>query len=442
LYLSATVAKGAGESVKFREKSFPIHNFEKRSNKFTTSYQLETGSLEMEPGSELYFYVMVKDNCPFRVQATKSKTFFVVLEDTATYGFFDDGGMQVDLMPAFFRSQRQIIIDTENLLASRQQIPIEEFNRRSNELGYDQKLLRLKYGQFLGEESESGIAIENEIDGLEEEHNHDQDDHDHDAEDDRIADWSQEVLEKFGHDHDHEAEANQLLEENGTQPANPARPAWVEELSHNHDSEEENTYFDISIKSKLKAALTEMWDSELHLRLYDPAKSLPYQYKALDLLEEIKNHARVYVHRIGFEPPAIKEVEIRLSGNMDDIKSSFEKQNKTTEDNYSFIKNFVEILGNKNKDKNSLTLSEMVVFEECIKELATLSLSNLSLLPTLQKLQSFHEDFPSSGLKGKERIRSILMKIIPASGRPIADKNYIWHPLKKAAIASIQEDSY
>src|SRR5690606_41643874 len=53
-----------------------------------------------------------------------------------------------------FRSQRQLIIDTERLIAEKPVIPKQEFNARSNELGFDQKSLRLKYGQFMGDETE------------------------------------------------------------------------------------------------------------------------------------------------------------------------------------------------------------------------------------------------------------------------------------------------
>lgn len=63
-----------------------------------------------------------------------------------------------------------------------------------------------------------------------------------------------------------------------------------------------------------------MWDAELHLRLYEPEKSLPFQYEALKYIQEIKNSARIYVHRIGFDPPPIKE-ESRLTGKIKDIKS-------------------------------------------------------------------------------------------------------------------------
>ena len=66
------------------------------------------------------------------------------------------------------------------------------------------------------------------------------------------------MLEEYGHNHDHEAEENMLLETIGTKPKDPTRPEWVEAMSHNHDDAEENTYFEVSLKTILLAALSVM----------------------------------------------------------------------------------------------------------------------------------------------------------------------------------------
>jgi hypothetical protein len=57
-------------------------------------------------------------------------------------------------LPAYFRSQRQIIIDAEALIRQRRSLAAEDFVKRSDAIGVDQRILRLRYGQFLGEESE------------------------------------------------------------------------------------------------------------------------------------------------------------------------------------------------------------------------------------------------------------------------------------------------
>jgi hypothetical protein len=386
-YISATIAKGSGESVKFREKHIPLDNFNIGTLSFTGNHTFSTKDLEMEPGNELYFYIAAKDNCSFEDHWVKSLTYFIIIEDTVQYDYVDEGGMQVDLMPEFFRSQRQIIIDSEKLIKAKSSITSSEFNERSNELGFDQKQLRLKYGQFLGEESESGIAIETNID------DEDHEDHEHNSsselsKDGKILDWGREVLEQFGHDHDHENEAGQRFEDNGTiKKEDPAKPSWVEELSHSHDNVEEATYFDMSIKTKLRAALSEMWSSELHLRLYDPASSLPYQYQALELLQEIKDHARVYVHRIGFDPPPIKESEKRLTGKQDEILNPSVSGELTEIDPYKGIKSLISFLSRIDESSSHDDQYIEKSFEEAKADIAALALKDLSLLPLLSELQ-------------------------------------------------------
>ncbi len=130
-------------------------------------------------------------------------------------------------MPEYFRSQRQIIIDSEKLLKERSTITVQEFNSRSNEIATDQKLLRLRYGKFLGEEDESEIGGHQEE---EEGHNEPGD---------------------FGN-------AEKLLDA----------------VAHKHDQAEDATYFEPELKAQLKATLAEMWKSELHNRPPSPTRSL------------------------------------------------------------------------------------------------------------------------------------------------------------------------
>jgi hypothetical protein len=106
-----------------------------------------------------------------------------VIKDTVSYGPGVEGTLGVDLMPDYFRSQRQLIIDTEKLIANRGKIPQKEFNSTSNDLGFDQKALRLRYGQFMGDETEGPAEME-----IEEDHDHDE------GEEDPLA--------AFTHDHD------------------------------------------------------------------------------------------------------------------------------------------------------------------------------------------------------------------------------------------------
>lgn len=296
-FIVATITKGSGESVKFREQKIPL-NAPVKGKSFHAQMRLSAAEFEMEPGNELYFYLEGSDNRQPAPQTSRTETFFFVLEDTSETVFSLEGDLGINLMPEYFRSQRQIIIDTERLLKERSDLSKQEFNQRSNELGFDQKTLRLKYGQFIGDESESGLDIQNEVE-----------------EDPKPqAPGQVDVLSEYGHDHDHENEEGQHMDK-GTTPREDA----VSSLSHSHDNAEQATFLEQSVKAKLKAALKEMWDAELYLRLYQPQNSLPYQNRALKLLTEIRNHARIYVHRIGFDPPPVNEEKSRRTGDISEV---------------------------------------------------------------------------------------------------------------------------
>ena len=302
-YVIATVSQGSGENVKFREEKLPFNErFEPGSKNENLSSTIDLDSLKMVPGDELYFYIEAQDLKQPRHNVTRSETYFAVIKDTVTSDFAASGAMGVELMPDYFRSQRQLIIDTEKLIKNRINLSKKEFGSRSNELGAEQKSLRLKYGQFMGDEAESGIHIQEEMPG---------------GDNGNASD----PLEGYRHDHDaageHDDAGIASVKEENDEKTKDALGSYV----HNHDDPEESTLFTLSLKSKLRQALNEMWDAELQLRLVTPEKSLPYQHRALDLLQEIKNSARIYVHRLGFDPPPIKE-DKRLTGKLDEVRSN------------------------------------------------------------------------------------------------------------------------
>lgn len=407
----ATIAKGSGESVQFRERNIPAKDFRSGSKSYQGIYQFIIKDLKMSPGDELYWYVRAKDNCSFADHWSKSITHTFALEDTTRYTFTDAGGMQVDLMPEFFRSQRQIIIDSEKLLEKKHLISKDSFNRESNSLGYDQKMLRLKYGQFLGEESESGIAIENEVEsGHGDSHEQDED----------ILGKARNVLEGFMHDHDHEDEAMNEGPTSTKEKENISRPSWVEELSHNHDSMEEASFYEISVKSKLKAALSVMWDAELHLRLYDPTTSLPFQYESLDYLQEIKNHARIYVHRMGFDPPVIKEAEKRLKGKQQEIEPAKITTTMLESDQYAPIKEFISVLG--------IAYVDPIEIQGIGSALAMIILNRPEVLPVMGLWEEFSKN-PSP--KSQLYLRNELIKLLPREGENIENKSLHPHQITR-----------
>ena len=408
-YIIATVSKGSGESVKFREEKLRFHAPGKITGKSVKANLLiDILRLGLEPGDELYFYVEAYDNKVPVSNRNRTETFFISLLDTASITTSVDPGLGVDLMPEYFRSQRQIIIDSEKLLKEKKKITKEAFNSRSNELGYDQKVLRLRYGEFLGEEFESGIGPQAEIPG--------QEDH---------GDEEEDVTKKYGHVHDKENEHNHVEEKKSATPDthghdHEQNSGDKEDPSkaymHMHDSEEEATFFTQSIRSKLKAAITIMWDAELYLRLYEPEKSLPFQYRALKLLKEISQDSRIYVHRTGFDPPPLKE-EKRLSGDLTEIKSSTALHEELKGENYPSIRKAIQYIEQLlSKDEFSLTSESRIALVNAGQELAVVAiaqpgryLKSLSLLKALTE----NEVNPAEKRNALLEIRSAFWNVLP-----------------------------
>ena len=373
-YIIATVSKGSGESVKFREEKLNFTNkISVGSKNQNLSKNINLDQMKMEPGDELYFYVEALDRKRPKPNTARSETFFAVIKDTVSDTFAVEGTMGVDLMPDYFRSQRQLIIDTEKLLKDKPKLTTQDYKSKSNELGFDQKVLRLKYAEFMGDESEFGGTAEGDVETPDHEEDHHEEGHE-----------EEDPLAKYTHAHDSENEHNLVEDEKKKDP--------LEEYLHNHEDPEESTLFTQSLKSKLRQALNEMWDAELYLRLYTPEKSLPYQYRALKLIQEIKNSARIYVHRIGFDPPPIKE-EKRLTGEIDEVSSYNKNADLEQEDIYPSIRLSVARLEQLIVEESKITNEDKQLFKQAGNELATKAIENPGqYLETLQQLKWISED--------------------------------------------------
>jgi len=391
----ATVSKGSGESVKFREEKLAFDTKSSSGSKnLELSKKLDLDVLKMEPGDELYFYVETHDTKRPKANISRSETFFAVIKDTVSGQFAVEGTMGADLMPDYFRSQRQLIIDTEKLITQKSKLTEYEFNSTSNELGFDQKALRLKYGEFMGDEADSGIqGAQPEV-----EESTDPDD----------------PLAEFTHDHDGDNEHNLVDHDHDEGVEEKKAEDPLHDYLHDHDNPEESTLFTQSLRSMLQQAMAEMWDAELHLRLYSPDKSLPYQYKALKLIQEIKNSARIYVHRIGFDPPPIKE-EVRLTGDIADVKTFQKKAEIGKSEEYSNMRKAVERIEQLLEARLSGTSEDKALFERAGNELAIKAIEEPGkYLNALQGLKWLTEDVERS----KERLLEVQRGLLSALPKP------------------------
>lgn len=345
-YISATMASGKGEGVSFTEKKLNFDTDFRNKKDAKLNKQIDLKSLGMKPGDELYFFIKAMDN---HDQSSRSDVYFVSIVDTTELMSMAGMANGVNLVPEYFRSQRQIIIDTEKLLKEQGTISADDFKNRSNTLGIDQKLLRLRYGQFLGEESET------EIGG----------DHDHEDGDNHDKPKAEE---KFGD-----------------------AQAIADKYSHKHDVAEDATFFEPEMKAQLKAVLTEMWTSELRLRTYKPQEALPFEYKALRLLKDLQQKSRAYVAKTTVKTSKLK-LEKRLTGELDKIaepiqKATFEQKDHSNDD----LKILLSVLENRKIGK-PFTLGERQLFRDGEKQLISVASnqpsSYLSALKSLRKIST------------------------------------------------------
>jgi hypothetical protein len=259
-----TLARGSGENIRFSDREAPLPaSSDPRVRNWSKQWSL--AELGMEPGDELYFFIRATDNAE-PPQTTVSPTYTLRLPGPVAV---DDESTPLPVLvkPENLRSQRQIIIDTEQLLAdikANPRLAPVTVRARSEAIAADQGMLRRRYGQFLGEESSLFGADEHEEQGKK-----------HDV---------------------------------------------VAEYGHAHDQAENATLFDEATKKVLRRALSAMWDAEKALRAIAPAGALAPEYKALAAIKELQQADRIYLHKTAFTPPALKE-EIRMTGDVVGTKS-------------------------------------------------------------------------------------------------------------------------
>lgn len=299
--LHLTLTEGLGENVSFSEQVLDLHGSgPPRERVFQAS--LDPVRLGLTEGGDLVARLEVRDNRQPQPQVTRSAS--VVLRWPPPEPPDIDGldVMARDVLPAYFRSQRQIIIDAEALLAVRGSLAADVFLDRSDRLGVDQRLLRLRYGQFLGEEAEGGPApptfdadeppaIALPIDDFGQE----QPSSGADAHGDAASAGADD--HDHGHGHDDGA------------PRDPqvfgSEAGMLEEYGHLHDLPEAATLLDPATRETLRRALREMWESELALRQGDPRRALPPANRALEYIKQVQQADRIYLGRVGSRLPPI-----------------------------------------------------------------------------------------------------------------------------------------
>jgi hypothetical protein len=330
--LRLTLAQGSGENITFTTQRRTLGGSgPARQRGFSTTLQPQ--ALGMAAGDDLIAQLIVHDTRQPGPQEGRSAS--VILrwpppEQTMAAGL--EASVKQTL-PAYFRSQRQIIIDAEALLKEKPRLDAATYLKRADAIGVDQRLLRLRYGQFLGEESEGAPKGPPTADApptsdapaddlptadmptadapaapaaaapapARDEHGHDAHDHDHAA----ASEAGAAALDDHAHAH-----GDGGPERHGFGQAQDV----LSEFGHTHDHAEAATLLDPQTRALLRAALDQMWQSEGELRQGHPERALPFANKALGFIKQVQQAERIYLARVGTQLPPIDPGR-RLSGD-------------------------------------------------------------------------------------------------------------------------------
>src|SRR6185437_1771152 len=119
--LTITLAQGTGENIAFKEQTLALAGEDidtaNPGRRQRYRHQLDLGALGIARGDDVIVRLAVSDDREPQPNTTKSASFIVRWPPEASSDSSGLEGLVEKAMPAYFRSQRQIIIDTENLIA-------------------------------------------------------------------------------------------------------------------------------------------------------------------------------------------------------------------------------------------------------------------------------------------------------------------------------------
>ncbi len=362
--LMATVASGGGESVKFRQFQLPLLPvFSGQPLKIALHQSLDLKTLQIGSGDELFFYLIASDN---RGLQTRTAMYYVNFKDTSRQSEVSGLVKGLNPVPEYFRSERQLIIDTEKLLKEKKTLTNAEFKEKSNDLGIDQQLLRQRYSKFLGEESSAAESV---------------------PESDKATDQ---------------------VVQSGTTAKTSVDAMFTEKPDNADDAD----IFEPVIKAELKAALNQMWLAERMLRTYKLSDARPFEYSALRLLKLVQEKTRAYVSKTSFQPMAVQPFVKRLSGEQSKISDySFSQHDLPLNDRLLLIRQAIPVL-EKLKESIAITSAEKAILEKAGTVLSVEAISQPGLyLSSLAAMHHLITGFDSTNAYAGSGVRQLLDKI-------------------------------
>ena len=377
--IMASIASGTGESVKFRDQIFQFDSKSMINGKTHFLKNWDLAELGMQPGDELYFSISAWDNRFPEAQQSRSASKIIRWLEEERQGVLGES-LLMNFMPEYFKSQRQIIIETKELIANKANLTLEKFNRISRDLGASQNYLKQKYGQFLGDEFDSGTLQSMEAGpDIRPEIPHDE----HEGHADETP-----QQQASGHEHNSAEHQPKVNDKSGYKRI-------IQQFGHAHGEADNGNFIKKGLPSPkllMKRAIANMWQAELHLLLSEPELALPFENKALAFLNRAKKADRIYVKRLGFEPPPVSEKR-RYQGDLSDILS-YQRDKKTSEKNTptQLAISLLNIINQKTKHfyGDAITTEQRNILEQVKANFSAQLTENpkdITFIATLEKIQ-------------------------------------------------------
>ena len=162
----------------------------------------------------------------------------------------------------------------------------------------------------------------------------------------------------------------------------------------------------------------------------------------LNLLKEIRNDSRIYVHRTGFDPPPLKE-EKRLTADLSEVKTFTNRYVNSVKESYPAIRQtLVQIESALQKNPVSVSKEHLTTFSKAGQELSAVAieqpavyLKTLSLLKALADQQVKSEDLHNT----LSEVRKSLWKVLPQESTSPAQHQSTKNELDQKFLQSLEE---
>ena len=174
-------------------------------------------------------------------------------------------------------------------------------------------------------------------------------------------------------------------------------------IEHEHDVEENTTLLATRVKNQLQQAIAQMFDAERHLRIDEPAAALPFEYRALELLKAAQEAARVYVLRVGFEPPPLEPDRTRLTGTLTGIGSTSTARTIAPATTLPALRRAVAVVQRLSAGARA-GAADVAALQSAGRELGALAIAQ-----------------PGQHLETLRDLRSLLLALADSGGRPCDD---------------------